>query len=545
MVAFARAAEIPAETQHAKLMELLRRNADTEYGRRFGFATIRSPAEYAERVPLMSPLDLQPYVARMMKGERGILTADPPVYYTRSTGSSSAPKFVPVTDSYRVDFQRTVFVSLGHIYRRFPSAFLGRALYFVGSRRIEVAPDGNDVGTMSGYNFTELPALIRKIYAWPYELFTVEDLETRSYLSLHIALTQGVSCVGGIFPAPIVYLLRDLERRGPELARCLYDGTLPTTLKLPADQRAFFSRYAKARPDVAARVERALEGPAEAAVSTAFPMLRLVYCWSTSTAALYVPELKRRLGPRVAVRDAIYAATEGWCTIPMGDEEPGGPLALQSGYFEFIPADALAAGRTDVVPVEGLEQGRRYAIVLTTAVGAYRYLLGDVVEVNGFYKKTPRLIFVRRTGATSSLLGEKLDEVHVTEAVAAALSALELEATWFSLAPRLGESKPGYTLHLELPRRPAEALRAKIGAHVDEALGDRAADYQGLRRAGQLAAVDVHVVQPGVYDSFRQEKLREGAAEAQLKTAHLVAKVEELPERFRVRGGSVTSATGK
>ena len=101
MVAFARAAEIPAETQHAKLMELLRRNADTEYGRRFGFATIRSPAEYAEREPLKSPLDHQPYVARMMKGERGILTADPPVYYTRSTGSSSAPKFVPVTDSYR------------------------------------------------------------------------------------------------------------------------------------------------------------------------------------------------------------------------------------------------------------------------------------------------------------------------------------------------------------------------------------------------------------------------------------------------------------
>ncbi len=528
--AFAHATRDPGAAQEQRLRELMQRNADTEYGRAHGFAEITTPAAYARRVPLMTPADLEPWVARLQAGERKLLTADEPVYYVRTTGSTGNAKHVPITAAYRVEFQKTVHVALWHLYARFPRAFLGRALYFVGSRKVARAADGNDIGTMSGFNFTELPPLLRAIYAWPYELFEVGDLATRSYLALWLACLGDVSLIAGIFPAPIVYLLRDLEARAGELAHDLRNGTLACAAALTPEQRAFFLPRAPPRPDLAARLERAARAPVEEKVREAWPHLRLAYCWTTSTAGLFVPELQRRLGAGVAIRDAIYSACEGWCSIPIGDEEPGGALAVTSHYFEFIPEIDFDAGSRETRTAGELEDGRRYYIVLTTGAGLYRYLLGDIVEVCGFHHATPRIRFVRKAGAFTNLLGEKLDESHVTRAVGAALAESRLEATWFTLVPDSSGTHPGYVLHVELAGDgDLETLRAQVDAH----LGEASYDYGRLRAAKQLRPLALKQIPAGSYQRVRQRKVGDGSAEAQLKTAHLVADAASLPAELR------------
>src|SRR5882672_3679047 len=237
--AFDEAAGDPEAAQRARLAEILERNRETEYGRAH-FRAARTAEEYARQAPLISPAALQPWVRREMEGARNLLTADAPIYYVRTTGSTGEPKHIPITPSYRDEFQRTVHVSLWWLRRRFPDAFRSRALYFVGSRKVARASDGNDVGTMSGFNFSQMPALVRAIYAWPYELFEVKDLQARSFLALLFATLGDPSLIAGIFPAPIVYLLRDLESQSAVLARCLHEGKLPP-LDLPAAQRAFFA----------------------------------------------------------------------------------------------------------------------------------------------------------------------------------------------------------------------------------------------------------------------------------------------------------------
>ena len=527
---FSLAAEFPERTQRRFLAGLLARNRDTAYGRAHGFGSVGSAADYAARVPLMTPADLAPWVDRQMRGERGLLSAEAPVYYVRTTGSTGAPKHVPITPAYRADFQKTVAVALFHLYARFPDAFLSRALYFVGSRRVARAPDGCDVGTMSGFNFTELPPLVRAIYAWPYELFEVKDLETRSYLALLLACFGNPSLIAGIFPAPIVYLLRDLARWCGDLARDVRQGTLAGWLDLSAEQRAFFKGLLREDRLLADRLGRAAQAPEEERAVLAWPALRLVYCWTSATAALYVPELQRRL-PGVAVRDAIYSACEGWASIPMGDEAPGGALALQSAYYEFIEEQAFAAGRREAVPAWELQQGRRYLIVLSTAAGLYRYLLGDVVEVCGWYHRTPRIRFVRKFGAASNLAGEKLEEDHATRAVGDALRELGLASTFFTLAPRVDETPPGYVLHLEPHGADLEAPAAQALAQaVDRHLGLASFDYARLRGAGQLAPVRVQPLRRGAYAAWRQVRVADGTAEAQLKVAHLVADEADVPK---------------
>jgi hypothetical protein len=533
---FSAASTAVEDAQRTVLNAILARNHATEYARSHGLRATMEFKDFTNALPVLTPTALQPLVNRMLAGERNILTADAPVYYVRTTGSTGEPKHVPITPSYRVEFQKTVHVALWHLYRRFPEAFHSRALYAVGSCKVAVAPDGNDIGTMSGFNFTQMPALVRAVYAWPYELFDVKDLRSRTYLALVLASLGDPSLIAGIFPAPIVYMLRDLEVMAPQLAGTLRTGRLPDHLQLSDGQRAFFASRVHASPTAAARMDAAAGAPVEHKVALAWPSLRLVYCWNTATAALYLPELKRRLGPGVAVRDAIYSACEGWCSIPMGDEEPGGALAVTSHFFEFMDEETVARGGTQTRFAWELEDNRRYYILFTTSAGLSRYMLGDIVETCGFFGRIPRIRFVRKGGAAANVAGEKLEEVHANEAVAAAFAKTGVTATFFTLAPDWSGPVPGYTLHLEPAPECASAPQAHFDAlalEVDAGLARVSYDYGRLRGSNQLSPVKLRRIPVGRYEEVRQSRVADGSAEAQLKTAHLTADVATLPEPLR------------
>ena len=65
----------------------------------------------------------------------------------------------------------------------------------------------------------------------------------------------------------------------------------------------------------------------------------------------------------------------------------------------------------------GSKPGRRYYVLFTTAAGLYRYFMNDLVEVTGFFHRTPLLRFVQKGKGVTSLTGEKLYEAQAIEAV--------------------------------------------------------------------------------------------------------------------------------
>lgn len=532
--AFDAVAQDPRKAQDAYLMALIRANQDTEYGKLHGFATIRTPAEFRARVPLVTYKDVEPYVQRLMAGERNLLTAEAPIFYALSTGTTGGMKQIPVTPAYRAEFQRTVQVSFWHVFKKFPKAFTGRFLYSVNSRRRMLAGDGLDIGSMSGFNFTEQPKLVRSLYAWPAELFEVPDLDDRAYLALYLALVGEISLVTAVFPLPLVTMLRALETRAEALAADLEAGRLDGAKHLTAAERAFFMTYAKPRALLAARVRQVPATPVEQRVKLVFPQLKLVYCWTTSTAGLYVPELKRRLGPGVAVRDAIFAASEAWCNVPLGEDAPGGPVAVDVVYMEFIEEAAYQAGERQTITVTELAEGKRYFAITSNASGFYRYVLGDVVECRGRYRHTPCIHFVRKEGAWSNLAGENLDETHINDQVGAALAAAGLEASIFTL---VGDSSlPGYTLHIEPAPSCADvsdAALAALAADVDDRLRACVLFYNDPRSRNQLRPIGLVRLAPGSFLRWRDRRMTEGAGEAQLKTQHLVDDPAKLAPEFR------------
>lgn len=527
---FLRAVSDPGAAQRARLLSIVQRNANTSYGKAHGFSSIDSPEAYAAQVPIVTPLQHQEQVNRMLAGETNVLTAEAPVYYVQTTGSTGVPKHVPVTPSYRVEFQKALHASLWHLYRRHPEACRGRVLYFVGSARDGVAADGCPIGTMSGYNFTAMPKVVRAMYAWPPELFGLRDLKTRNFLALQLALQSAPTLCATIFPLGLVLLFRELERRADELAHHLERGTLPDDLALSSEERALFSSLMQKRPDRAAGLRAGMKGDL---VPNAFPELRAAVCWTSATAQLYVPELQRWLGERAIVRDAVYSAAEGWMNVPMGGPESGGPVCVTGHYLEFIPEAEMEAEQPAALGAHQLEVGQRYGVVLTTSGGSYRYALGDVVEVYDTFQATPCIRFVRKAGAHCSLVGEKLDEAHVNLAVSGALAKLDSQSLWFCLAPRSGGAVPGYALHIEAAPQDAAGFRAALGREVDEGLQRAARDYAGHRADTSLDRVQVVLVEPGTFESWRAAQAATGAAVAQQKACHLVPSVDLLPEPMR------------
>lgn len=522
---FARAVHDPERAQRERLREMVALNADTVFGREHGLRGVASLRDLRARVPVTKYADYEPFILRSMRGERNVLSREAPAFYAASTGTTGTPKRTPTTPSFRREFQRTVQVSMSAVARRFPRAFRGSLLYFVAKREIARAEDGTPIGYTSGYNFTTLPPAVRRVYAWPYELFEVEDGEARDYLATWIAALSPVTLAATVFPLALTNLLRSAERFAEPLARDLERGTLRDDLRLDPSARALFARYARRDVGAAERVRSEARNDGGLLPARAFlPRLRLVYCWTSASAGHYVPELRARLGDAVVVRDAVYAANEGWINCTLGDDELGGPACVTGHVYEFIETGAWERGVREGVGVEGLEPGRAYRMLLTTSAGLWRYDLGDVVRCTGRHHATPKIHFERRASASFNLAGEKLDEAHVARAVGVVLDRRGLRADFFAAEPRIarGGARPRWEMVLELVEAPSRDLASALRDEIDDELGRVNEDYADERRLN-LDRLALRVISPGEFARDRARRIEAGAPEAQLKVVHLAA----------------------
>lgn len=118
--------------QEAKLQEILRRNADTEYGREHGFTSLRSLAQYRCAVPVVDYEGMRARIDRMARGERNVLTAEDPLMFARTSGTTGEPKLIPVTRTCQGrDHRDQMRTWLYHAQADHPGIFRGKALSMV------------------------------------------------------------------------------------------------------------------------------------------------------------------------------------------------------------------------------------------------------------------------------------------------------------------------------------------------------------------------------------------------------------------------------
>jgi hypothetical protein len=490
-----RACDDPVAAQRSFLTRLLRRNARTAFGRAHSFSNIRTASDFRRGVPVREYEDFRPYIKRIMAGERDVLTSEEPVMLAMTSGTTSEPKYIPVT---RTCAAQTASLMSQWLYRaeRDHGGLLDYASVGIVSRAIEGhTPTGIPYGSASGLIYKNIPWLVRRAYAVPYLVSELDDYDERYFVAARFALARRVSFIATPNPSTLLRLASVAAENQERLLRAVRDGTLG----IKGDgQRAVRSQLeSRLRPDPlrARELERVVENKGILRPRDCWPDLRLIGCWTGGSVGVKAERLDEFYGD-VPVRDLGYLASEGRVTVPSEDETASGIPALTSGYYEFIAEAEMEAENPRVLSIEELEAGRRYSILLTTTGGLYRYRINDVVEVTGFRGRAPLLAFVRKGGEMTSITGEKMHVNHFIEAVSDAAYTFGLRVEQFRAAPDVEASR--YEIYLELRSRITRAeLQLEVLPALDRALARVNIEYAEKRRSGRLASPRLHLMARG------------------------------------------------
>jgi hypothetical protein len=522
-VRFERATADPARAQATALQALLQRNARTAFGREHGFDAIRTSAEYRRAVPLRDYEGFRPYVRRIVAGEPAILTAEPVTAFAATSGTTAEPKLVPVTASWLAHMAGLVRLWMLHALRGHPT-LLDQAILTIVSPAVEGrTPTGVPFGALSGLLQRGLPSSVQRAQAVPYAAHLIADCEARAFVLLRLALARAVSVIGTPNPTTLIRLADVARQHADGLLRAIHDGTLGIPWpavheergwEAPTIRRALAARLAP-DPDRARALATAARQGGALRLRDAWPELTLIGCWLGGHAGHHARRLSEDYGD-VSLRDLGLVASEGRLTLPLVDGSAAGVLAIDAGFYEFIPEEAMDEGAPPVLLAEELEVGRRYDIVLSGANGLYRYDLNDIVEVRGYYRRTPLVAFVRKGRDTTSITGEKLHLNHVRAAVRAAEDATQVEVWQFRLIPDVETCR--YDLLVEPRGAGLDALGAEAFARaVDEALDRINVEYAAKRRSRRLGPPRLCVMRAGWAERQCRAEFARGRREVQHK----------------------------
>ena len=527
--AFDVATEDPAGAQARVLGRLLRDNATTSFGREHAFATTSTPGEFARRVPIRDYEALRPYVARILAGEARVLTAEAPFMFTSTSGTTGAPKLVPVTESWTAAMASLTRLWLVHALADHPGMLDRRVLAMVSPAVEGMCAGGLPHGAMTGLTLQRLPWPIRRRQSVPYANALIADHETRYIIAARLALAHSVSSIG-IPNASTLLRLADVATRHAEtLVRAIHDGTLGVEHVAPTvhagisaeELHAVLAAGLAPDPPRAAALARVLDRHGRFVLGECWPELALLACWLGGSAGIGARHLDAHFGSRVPRRDLGLVASEGRLTIPVDDRSAAGVLAVHATFFEFVPEEAIEDASPRTLLCHELELGRRYYVVITGANGLYRYDLNDIVEVQGFYGQTPKVAFVRKGRDMLNITGEKLHLNHVLHAVHAAERATELGAWQFRLIPDVEAMR--YDLLVEMPGPTADGRAlAAFAAAFDRGLGEVNIEYASKRASARLLAPRVFLMRPGWSERLCRADFARGRRETQHKWSALV-----------------------
>jgi hypothetical protein len=520
----------PRAAQAATLRRILVANTDTTFGRAHGFARAQTPEAFRDTTPVQDYETLRPYIESQRTTGTPELTREMPMFYAQTSGSTGAPKYIPVTRTVLDGFrsEQALFTYLQ--YRACPAAFRGQAWGIMGAAVEGHLDSGHVVGSVSGYLYDALPRALQARFVVPPQVASISNYDAKYLAILRLALAaRDVTYLGSPNPSTFVRLLGLLNEHRDELARALEDGTLPMREHVSDEVTAAIAPRLTRDRERAAQLRR----PGSLTYRDLWPGIALLTTWTGGSCGIALEALRRTLPPACTVMELGYQATEFRGTFALEAEAQGGLPPLHHHYFEFVPQAEWEAERPTFLGLEALEAGERYYVLVTTAAGLFRYAMNDIVEMTGRFERTPLLRFVQKGKGVTSVTGEKLYESQAIAAVQDAVRQHRVVPRFFLFVA--DDAPAGYHLYLETESE--GGISDVLADDVDRRLAQLNQEYRGKRASGRLAPLVVTRLRPGAGDAFKAACVRAGQREGQFKPAvlhyrtHLTWTVDEYAAR--------------
>lgn len=511
--------------QELALRRIIEKNRDTLYGREFGFKNIKTIEEYQKAVPLNDYTTLEPYINRMIEGEENVLIPDEVIFFGTTSGTTSKPKYIPITDEHFKYVGRSVLPYFKFLAEEAPAAIRGGTIKMTSPKLEGFTKKGIPYG--SPWYITEVvknkrnPILrdiittLNKNY-WEDAIFNVTDFNTKYYVILRLAIERNITHFSMANPSTVLLFAKKLNEFAEDIIKDLYDGQIKKGLFLDPALRIKLMRGIKKNKERAKELERLLATDKMLKPSKVFKNLALISCWKGGSAGFYLKQLPKYFDDTPTMEYGI-GATEGIFAIPYKLEERGCILQPSYLFFEFIPEEEYFSERRTILTADQIEIGKRYSIVISGYNGLYRYDMKDIVEVVGFYNRSPIIAFLHKAGNVLSYTGEKIFETHITEAVNLTIADTKILLNGFTFLPDETGELPRYILMVEPQVEVSDELAKTFLKMFEANLKKVNMEYETKRDSMRLSPPVLAIVKGGEYERFRASLIAKGASDATIK----------------------------
>lgn len=509
------------ETQDVLFAECVTANADSAFGAEHRFASLRSLQDFRQAVPIRHYPELSPWVERSVEGESKVLTAQAPIRFWKTTGTTSLPKRIPVTPAAATRTMEAFLTLQGSQLHYYPELNERADTSLVTHISPKTIKEYLGPGKVPYCSTTELPVEVRPgreefTPPWLGPLQAVEeDDAVRLYFLLCFAAAHDLYSVACLHPSRFQTVVSTLDARGTELIAELRAGTI-----LGRAQRAPL-------PELADRLEGVRRATGQLRPCDLWPNLKFVTSWSGRYIRRYRPTMEANFSSEFLPTPSI--SSEAFTSMTIDRNPIAQPLNIRGGLFEFVPSEQEVGPNTPTLQFFELEVGQSYEVVLTSLGGLYRYATCDIFRVESFEGVVPRLEYIGRR-SVSDLTGEKLAEEQVEDVLAQVLAEFDLEGRNFTVCGIQSET-PHYVVVLEVEhgwdKAPVMARR------LDDRFKTINSRYELKRNFLDLETLTVEPVSPGTFARHRADRVAQGAPAGQLKDKLLHPDGAPVLEQFR------------
>jgi hypothetical protein len=519
---FLRKTRRTAEVQERFLHRLILTHQNTELGRKYQLSEIKTVEQFRERIPILPYSSYEPYMERIAEGEQNILTADPVVYLTLTSGSTGKRKLIPTTRRSQNAVRQATLTSMGFLSDALRKRGLkfGKLLVTNSTELQGTTSAGIPYGLASAGVLRMDKFLYEQFFAHPYETLQVVDSPARHYLCLLFALRE--TSMRGIianFPMLILRTCTYLEKYAEDLIRDLETGSIANWLELQPELRSKLEQQWSADPVRAAQLREIFKSDGRLTPKLVWPDLSFVANARGGTSDFYFERFPTYLGD-TPIFGAVFSSAEGMFSIYHDLNDDGSILAIESGFFEFIPEDQWEAEHPKTLLATEVKAGERYRILITNYAGFYRYDIGDVIEVVGFYNTAPLIVFRYRRGGLISSTTEKTTEFHATQVMQALQQEFSIALEDFCITLSEHDIPAHYLVNVEPVAGQTLSNPEAFLASFDRRLKETNIHY-AINRPGQVPAPRLRILASGSFAILRQRQLQKGIPDSQLKFPHI------------------------
>lgn len=555
------------QIQGQVLKEILMQNARTDYLSSFLDGHVDKEL-FKKKVPVVNYEDVKPYIERIANGERSDIISSQPIteLLTSSGTSGGQPKMMPSTaeDLDRKTFFYNLLVPVMNKY--VDGLDQGKGMYLLFIKPEISTPSGLKARpVLTSYyksnNFRNRPYNRYNVYTSPDETILCSDSKQSMYCQLLCGLVQRdeVRRVGAVFASAFLRAIKFLEDYWKELCSNIRTGQISDWITDPGCRSSVSSILRKPDPDLANSIEKECVGESwEGIIKRIWPRTKYIEVIVTGSMAQYIPTLEFYSGGLPLI-STMYASSECFFGInfkPLSKpSDVSYTLLPNMAYFEFLPVEKSHSETTEEAQCNGnsgshsvketvdlvdVKLGQYYELIVTTFTGLYRYRVGDILMVTGFYNNAPQFRFVQRQNVVLSIDTDKTSEEDLLKAVTEAKKLLEplgFLLTEYTSYPDTSSLPGRYVLFWELKAKGnnivINELKGLNGEIMEECCSrvEESLDYVYRRcraKDKSIGALEIRVVRHGTFDALMDYCLSQGSSVNQYKTPRCIKSDDAL-----------------